>query len=481
MFGIFHSPKLLIDTAEKVAIERELLNLGEFFGWDKWNDQSLLRPEELAKDYQFDHESLKVIHESLVELLELDAGRIRLIFSQGEVDSVSGMELIHSHDQSLNEDGVLVEGFQSDIRVGTNLLLDSLLAELLRMLVAEKLILSGYVDASDEQLPLRAEIATVFFGFGLFTVNKTVSCNQSTETGYHYFSMVKLGALNSFGTGYLLALVLWHRNQSDWSMGKYLRPDAESSYQKTLAYLEKTNDTLLADPNLARLDATTSISTLETQLKSCTATGIVWILEGIQFRTELERDVLLIKSTLFQLLRHRDIHVGKLSLHLISFVREMDSVEIRELQKLARGRNVWMASVAANILSTHLPFEKCEHEFARVLDEFEYEGAANAAQMASRFGTAASKYSRSVCHWIHASLNKCNYGIGLWYMLVLLHIHECPLEYVQEFFSDDEDLLRGALELFEEANNLVHVDYGREEQKPEEIKDIFAVPAWVSI
>ena len=398
-----------------MAIERELLLLGKYFGADKWRDAGLVHPE----DYAFDpeQESIRDLYESLANQLDLNKDRVRLLFSASEVDTVSGMQWIHSHDQSLDEQGTLVDGFQSDLMIGTNLRYESLLAEMVRMLVAQKLVLSGYADSASEELSLFAEVATVFFGFGLFTINETVSCCQSTQSGYHYFSMVKLGALNSFGIGYLLALVLWDRNQTDLKIGNYLRPDAELSYQKSIEYLEKTRDTLLVDTNLARVDSSTSISTIDAQLQSGTATALLWLLESIQNRPELSRDVKLIQSTLFALTKHKDMAVARMALHLISFLDEIDSVEVKQLQKISRGRDPWMSAVAANVLSTHLPFGKCENEFARLLERIDHESAANAAQMANRFGSEASKYESIVCQKIKTSLNRCNYGLGFWYTL----------------------------------------------------------------
>lgn len=481
MIGFFHTPKLLIDTGTKVSIEGELLRLGEFFGSQKWRDAGLHLPEDHAFEGAADESSVRELFNTFSEILELNTDRIRILFSADEVAAVSGMSWVHSHDQSLDEHGVLVQGFQSDLMIGTNVLIDSLLAEMIRMLVAEKLVMSGYADVADEHLMLYAEVATVFFGFGLFTINETVSCCQSTQSGFHYFSMTKLGALNSFGIGYLLALVLWQRNQTDLRIGNYLRPDAELSFQKSIEYLEKTNDCLLHDQNLARIDGSTSISTIEAQLDSSTATGLLWILESIQTRADLTKDVGLLRRALFKLVQHRDMAVARMALHLISFASEVDALEVRQLQKIARSKDQWMSAVASNILSVHLPFENCENEFARLLDRIDHDAAANAAQMAHRFGTQGSRYSDLTCQRIKTSLNRCNYGLGFWYMLILTQIEPNVNEKIDEVFGEDEELMRGARELLENASSSCEIDFERAEERPRQIDDIFSIPAWLSI
>lgn len=481
VIGFFHTPKLLISTAEKVAIEGEILGLGEFFGNEKWRDTPLERPEEFAGILVNREDAVDQLFSRLAEMLGLNSERVRLLYSRSELNSVSGLGLIHSHEHSLDEDGVVVPDFQSDLVIGANLRFDSLLGEMVRKLVTLKLIQSGYIDAGSSDIDLIAEVATVFFGFGLFTVNETVSTSQSSESGFHHYSMVKLGALNSFGIGYLMALVLWHRNQTNLDVEKYLRLDACLSFQKTIEYLTRTNDSLLADPNLARMDSSTSISTIEAQLKSCTPTGALWLLESIQFRTDLKRDIGLVQSTLFEFARSRDLSVARMALHLISFAPSIDSIEVRQLKKMSRSRDPWVSAVAANILSAHLPFEKCEHEFRSLLDRTDHDAAANAAQMAHRFQSRAVRYEQQVCQRIKMAINRVNYGLGFWYMLVLTQISEDPVSRIEEVFGADEELFRGASELFREVSDSTEIRFDEPEFRPDQINDIFAIPAWMSI
>lgn len=476
--GIFQTPRLLITTVEKVAIERELLTLGDFFGTQKWCDIGLQSPGHYSANLVPTEESIAKLFASVCERLELDTRRIRLVFSREEVETASGMCLVHNRPGSLNQEGEVDTDFGSDLVVGQNLMFDSILGEMVRKLVAEKLILSGFVDSLFPELWLTAEVATVFFGFGLFTVNETVSCCQGPSQGGSYFSMVKLGALNSFGTGYLLALVLWTRHQTQLREGGCLRPDAEHSYQKSLEYLEKTSDSLLVSNHLPRLDRSTSISTLEALLKTGTPSEQVWLLELIQQREELSRAVTLIKPTLFSLLKHRDVHVAQLALHLVSFCESLEVPEIQQLQKLARGKDPWSSAAAANILSMHLDFADCETEFSRLVDRFDHAAAANAAQMASRFGQQASNYTQTVCHWIRISLNRCDDQIGRWYALILLGICGDVRTTLQQVFGEDEELLRGSLHLLDEAIQGTGMDLTAKEIRPMEISGVFNLPAW---
>ncbi|MEE2639585.1 MAG: hypothetical protein VX768_03080 [Planctomycetota bacterium] len=481
MFGIFHSPKLLISTAEKVAIEKEVLTLAGFFGEDRWRESGIRVPDDLLSGLPGSQEGMVHLFHSLSNLLGLDSERVGLVFSNQHADSVSGVQLVHSDDCSLGEDGRVPDSFRSDVVVGQNLLPESVCGEMVRKLVAAKLVHSGYVDCGYEDIWHCAEVATAFFGLGLFTVNETVSCCQTTSSGTAYFSIVKLGTLNSFGTGYLLALIAWYREQTGLPLEKHLRPDAILSFQRSLDFLQKTNDCLLSDIHLTRLDETASIGTLEAQLKTATAGGRVWLLELLQHRKELPRDVSLIKPTLFQLLGDQDPHVSQLSLHLVFYAESLDSGEIRQLRKIARSSDLWSSAAATNILSCHLSYSDCEAEFTRLLNRFDHAAASNGAQMASRFGVDAASHVGTVCNWIRISLNRCDYDLGRFYALMLRAICEDVEGKLQEHFGADVELMRGARQLLEESHRDPSAWPAGREQRPDSFHDSFSIPAWVSV
>lgn len=481
MFGLFHTPKLLVSTAEKVAIERELIRLSRFFGQKQWQFGELRQPDEYWPKGEGTDEDIRSLFQQLTLELNVNPDRIRIVFSNEDVDSVSGMTLIHTSEKSLDGSGRLLDDFRSDLIIGTNLRMESVLGEMVRALVTVRLIQSGYACASRPDFGLITEVATAFFGYGLFTVNETVTCCQSTSSGYHYFSIFRLGALNSFGTGYLLALVLWTRRQLDLESKRFLRPDAQLSFQKSIAFLEKTNDSLLADPDIQRIDAGTSLATIEVLLKNGTPTVLVWVLESVLQRKNCPDDVLALRGELFRLLRHHDTHVAKLALHLIGLATELNSQEIKQLQKLARSRDTWVSSLAANILSRHLPFARCEAEFARLVDRYDSASVMHAAQMAERYGHQAARYTDSVCNWIRISLNRCEHDIGVLYTLLLLNIAEDPPSVLQHFFGDDPELLGRSLELMQDAATRSPIEFIDSQQGPSCLQEMFAVPAWLGI
>ncbi|MEC9093817.1 MAG: hypothetical protein VX438_13990 [Planctomycetota bacterium] len=455
MIGIFPKPKLLITTLEKVAIERELLNLGEFFGTRKWRDVALQVPEQYAQELASTKGSISTLFETVCGFLELDQEQLRLVFSVDEVEAESGIDLLFSEGSTPAGDSGTMPEDQVEMVLGKNLVFESLLGAMVRKLVAAKLVLSGYVDRSNPGLWQSAEVATVFFGFGLFASHEKPACCDDPSQEISLISRVPLSGFHSFGFGYLLALVLWTRQQTQLSIARYLRPDAGYSYRKSLRFLQKTRDSLLVSTHVSRLESTSSISTLESWLKSGTPSERVWGLELILQREDVPRSVTLIQPTLFQLLKYRDRHVVQLALRLIGFAESLESSEILRLKRLARGSDIWISSVVANILSRHLDFCGCETEFARLVDRFDFVAANNAAQMAGRFGSQASKHIPKICYWLRICVNRCDDQIGCCYAMMLLGISNDPQAVLEQVFGGDEELFRGAFQLLEAARETV--------------------------
>lgn len=482
VFSLFQKPKLLITSVEKVNLEGEVLRLSEFYDLFKDDRFEWVQPAEYVSGLDSSSESIEELFEALRARLDIDSNRVRLHFSVEETNAVSGMLLTHSLDSAFDPDSKQLKSeFKSDIVVGTNVVYSAVPAELIRILVTEKLILDGFADVDSVDLAFSAEVATALLGFGLFTVNETVGCNQVTSAMTSYFSIKKLGAINSFGIGFLLALIGWKRGKPDRTIGSLLRPDAALSYKKSLAYLEKTNDSLLSDHNLLRLESNSSISALDAYLKNDSASTLIWVMRLIESRAELSRDIGQIKPTLFPLLDHKDQFVNQLALHLISFAEKLDEEESIRLAKVTQSKDEWSNAVAANVLSRHLPFDQLETDFSRLLQRSDHSAAANVAQIANRYGTDASKFSDAVCDRIRVALNRCDFFLGKWYVLILMSISENARQHVEHFFVDDEDLYRGAIELIDDAVDVTEINPNDAKPTPSEIKDEFVVPAWINI
>jgi len=62
-----------------------------------------------------------------------------------------------------------------------------------------------------------------------------------------------------------------------------------------------------------------------------------------------------------------------------------------------------------------------------------------------------------------------------------MSISENARNQVEQFFADDEDLYRGAIELIDDAVDVTQINPNEAKPAPAEIKDEFVVPAWINI
>ncbi|MEO1699249.1 MAG: hypothetical protein AAFU73_18305 [Planctomycetota bacterium] len=81
------------------------------------------------------------------------------------------------------------------------------------------------------------DLATVFFGFGVFTANSIFQESNWQGASQSGWSMRRLGNLTYPEAGFALALHATARGERKPSWARYLRPDARSPFQKALRVL----------------------------------------------------------------------------------------------------------------------------------------------------------------------------------------------------------------------------------------------------
>lgn len=109
------------------------------------------------------------------------------------------------------------------------------------------LIGGGHVDADrDDHEPL-TDLATVFFGLGVFNANNVISDVQWADVGWSGWAVGKSGYLPEDVFGYAFAVYAWRRGEAKPAWAKYLRPNVRSVFKRGLRYLA-TVDACAYDP-----------------------------------------------------------------------------------------------------------------------------------------------------------------------------------------------------------------------------------------
>jgi hypothetical protein len=98
-----------------------------------------------------------------------------------------------------------------------------------------KLLFRGIATANEADHEPLTDLATVFFGLGVFTANAAFSFSQ----GSRGWRRQQLGYINQPMFGYALARVAWLRGERDPEWARYLDTNPRGYFKKAMRYLEK--------------------------------------------------------------------------------------------------------------------------------------------------------------------------------------------------------------------------------------------------
>ena len=98
-----------------------------------------------------------------------------------------------------------------------------------------KLLYSGIATAADQDHEPLTDLATVFFGLGVFTANAAFSFSQ----GSHGWRRRQLGYINQPMFGYALARVAALRGEHDPEWARHLETNPRGYFKQATRYLDK--------------------------------------------------------------------------------------------------------------------------------------------------------------------------------------------------------------------------------------------------
>ena len=98
-----------------------------------------------------------------------------------------------------------------------------------------KLLYRGLASTSERDHEPLTDLATVFFGLGIFTANAAFTFSQ----GSGGWRRQQLGYINQPMFGYALARVAWLRGDRDPAWARYLDTNPRGYFKRAMRYLEK--------------------------------------------------------------------------------------------------------------------------------------------------------------------------------------------------------------------------------------------------
>jgi hypothetical protein len=98
-----------------------------------------------------------------------------------------------------------------------------------------KLLYRGLASAAEGDHEPLTDLATVFFGLGIFTANAAFTFAQ----GSGGWRRQQLGYINQPMFGYALARTAWLRDDRDPAWSRYLDTNPRGYFKRAMRYLEK--------------------------------------------------------------------------------------------------------------------------------------------------------------------------------------------------------------------------------------------------
>jgi hypothetical protein len=237
----FWKPKCPVGFREKAWVETRLRWLGEQFGSDRLTRCRVILPtgDFFPDDYDGTPDAAGRLLERVCGYMQVNRAEIEL--------------RVHANDDMPGMAGAYEPGVVhlADAQLAVPMALVATLAhELAHHILIGRNLLHGEPD-----MEWTTDLATVYFGFGIFGANASLSESHVRMGDMSWWSVGKQGYLPAQIMGYAMALHAWLCNDERPDWAKFLRLDGASAFADGLRYLERTEDSLLRPDNLYRPEA----------------------------------------------------------------------------------------------------------------------------------------------------------------------------------------------------------------------------------
>jgi hypothetical protein len=105
-----------------------------------------------------------------------------------------------------------------------------------------RLLGEGRMNPAEKDMEPLTDLATVFFGLGVFGANVYYYWGSQTVGNWNVTRWGRMGYLNQKDWGYALGMYAAMRGESKPDWMKHLRPDIRSVMKETLRYIAYTGD-----------------------------------------------------------------------------------------------------------------------------------------------------------------------------------------------------------------------------------------------
>jgi hypothetical protein len=442
MFG-WLAPKPPISTLEKTWTESRMCWLAERLGIDRLLRAEVLVPADgsFPLPYRGTEDDVRRVLGWLCDAMQVNPSRVGLEICDAIPSARQGAVGQYEY----GEQRAVVRVLRSQLEDP-----QKLAATLAHELAHELLIGGGLLttDVSDhEDL---TDLLPVFLGAGLFAANCTLEEKYKDTGTWSSWRIGKQGYLPARVFGYAFALFAFLRDEDRPSWAGYLRRDAAEPFQKGLAYLRRTNDSLFR-PDTAR-SACRPPGPDEAISRLCEGTPTVQLktLWDLRDNPPARADLV---AAVADALRHRDPDIpGEAARTLAYFGEAADPAVPALLDRLWADSPATRAGAAFALGALRLRPEVVIPELCELLTQKNPDVLAEAATALYRFGEAAAAAGPRLVAALVDRLRACDHRLIDLLAATLVATSSDPIGVVRASMEDeDEEFLGWALQAVQEA------------------------------
>jgi tetratricopeptide (TPR) repeat protein len=246
MFDWFR-PKCPVEPDVKVWVERRMGWLIGQFGADRLAMGKVILPtdEFFPAPYDGSEADARVLLDQVCQYMDIDPACVDLFFYSERQQIAVNTEVTRPeggtaglYSEESGRTAIWLEGSRmaDPISVAATFAYDLCHAHLLG---------DNRISPEEEDHEPLTDLATVYFGIGIFTANSPLRDKSYHAGGMEYFSISRHGYLTAPILAYALAVFAWLRGETEPYWDRYLRLDVRSPFRKAMSFLKRSKGAAL--------------------------------------------------------------------------------------------------------------------------------------------------------------------------------------------------------------------------------------------
>lgn len=257
MFGLFKNtkPKLTITPEDKEWIETNLIWLGETFGFERVKLTPFYLPTTDYFPYTNlkDEEQFEKLFCQLCDIVEVKRDEILVaFFDEDDYELVVGdwntSDFLYEKIKQGNKK------YKVTISNSNFSDIERLISGIVHILIQIELLEGKYINSDDEDMKGLIDLATTFFGFGIFLANGSTRTHRQDGATFGTYGVSRVGYLPDKVIAYTNAILCKISGKDFSKYTEWLNKDIRTYFIKSTEYISRTKSTKFNHDKLLEIE-----------------------------------------------------------------------------------------------------------------------------------------------------------------------------------------------------------------------------------